>query len=180
MRERPWATKESIIERAPSLKWRLSKQVMCGDYGFRSGTGKMYEDTDGSIPANIYELVSPLAEASESRSQPLPAAPALPCSAQLPQIPCMPLPYPLSLGLPVPGSAGGALCSLILRGFALPGPRQLQQRARCPQGRHRREGGIEGQRCDGGCTDPPIDFVAFWDSASLSLCVAYICSCGAS
>ena len=30
---------------------------MCGDYGFRSGTGKIYEETDGSIPSNIWQLV---------------------------------------------------------------------------------------------------------------------------
>jgi len=32
------------------------QQVMCGDYGFRSGTGKIYEETDGSIPKSMWEL----------------------------------------------------------------------------------------------------------------------------
>jgi len=32
--------------------------VMCGDYGFRSGTGRIYEDTDGTIPDNIWSLAT--------------------------------------------------------------------------------------------------------------------------
>eukprot|EP00873_Tetraselmis_striata_P028119 jgi/Tetstr1/448383/TSEL_035663.t2 len=32
--------------------------VMCGDYGFRSGTGKIYEETDGTIPDSIWTLAT--------------------------------------------------------------------------------------------------------------------------
>lgn len=33
-------------------------QVMCCDYGFRSGFGRLYQGEDGEIPKNIFQLVS--------------------------------------------------------------------------------------------------------------------------
>jgi hypothetical protein len=30
---------------------------MCGDYGFRSGFGRLYQGGDGEIPAAAWELV---------------------------------------------------------------------------------------------------------------------------
>ena len=34
-----------------------SAQVMCADYGFRSGVGRMYSDSgDGTIPVSGFEL----------------------------------------------------------------------------------------------------------------------------
>lgn len=52
---------------------------MCGDYGFRSGTGKIYEETDGTIPDSIWTLVRAascdgLSVFIRSRSIPVPSA----------------------------------------------------------------------------------------------------------
>jgi hypothetical protein len=35
----------------------LVMQVMCCDYGFRSGFGRLYQGGDGEIPANFFSLV---------------------------------------------------------------------------------------------------------------------------
>lgn len=32
-------------------------EVMCCDYGFRSGFGRLYQGEDGEIPLNIFQLV---------------------------------------------------------------------------------------------------------------------------
>ncbi len=32
-------------------------QVMCCDYGFRSGFGRLYQEGYGEVPKNVFELV---------------------------------------------------------------------------------------------------------------------------
>ena len=44
----------SVMELAEFL---LLTQVMCCDYGFRSGFGRLYQGEDGEIPKNIFQLV---------------------------------------------------------------------------------------------------------------------------
>jgi ubiquinol oxidase len=34
------------------------QEVMCCDYGFRSGFGRLYQGGDGEIPKNFFALVS--------------------------------------------------------------------------------------------------------------------------
>ena len=41
-------------------------QVMCCDYGFRSGFGRLYQGEDGEIPKNIFQLVRPSAGSNSS------------------------------------------------------------------------------------------------------------------
>lgn len=38
---------------------------MCGDYGFRSGFGRLYQGGDGEIPAAAWELVRKVVEEEE-------------------------------------------------------------------------------------------------------------------
>ena len=41
----------------PALSIFSSSQVMCGDYGFRSGVGRLYQGGDGEVPASAFVLV---------------------------------------------------------------------------------------------------------------------------
>ena len=53
----------SVMELAEFL---TLTQVMCCDYGFRSGFGRLYQGEDGEIPKNIFQLVCPSAGSDSS------------------------------------------------------------------------------------------------------------------
>ena len=40
------------------------QEVMCCDYGFRSGFGRLYQGGDGEIPKNAFALVRPITAAA--------------------------------------------------------------------------------------------------------------------
>lgn len=52
-------------------------QAMCCDYGFRSGTSRMYEEHDGEVPTNVFNIVSPRSKRQGLRS-PASCPPPLP------------------------------------------------------------------------------------------------------
>lgn len=50
---RPFSSLASL----PPQNLKSKQQIMCGDYGFRSGFGRLYQGGDGEIPAAAWELV---------------------------------------------------------------------------------------------------------------------------
>ena len=46
-----------FLSHRPPLLSLSPLQVMCGDYGFRSGVGRLYQGGDGEVPASAFTLV---------------------------------------------------------------------------------------------------------------------------
>jgi hypothetical protein len=59
-RRRPPPPSRLFISRAsppPVHTHTHTQQVMCGDYGFRSGAGRLYQGGDGEVPESAFALV---------------------------------------------------------------------------------------------------------------------------
>lgn len=50
------------------LCWR-GAQIMSVDYGFRSGSMRLYQEEYGSVPSNVFRLVGPLPLSAAVRMQ---------------------------------------------------------------------------------------------------------------
>ena len=61
-------------------------QIMCVDYGFRSGNMRLYQEEYGSVPSNVFSLVPPLHPTSRLPSKSSRPPPPLSGMTRLPGV----------------------------------------------------------------------------------------------